>query len=46
MTAGDTIDELVQQVSELPDDAQAELVRSLVEMRTQSLGIDEFDDEA
>lgn len=36
---------LIRQAAELPDEAQAELVQSLVEMRSQHLGIYHLDDE-
>jgi hypothetical protein len=36
---------LIREVFELPDDTQEELVKSLVEMRAEHLGIYEVDDE-
>ena len=45
MTTQDKIEALLQQAAELPDEAQAELVQSLVEMRAQHLGIYHLDDE-
>ena len=38
------IQELIRQAAELPDEAQAELVQSLAEMRAQHLGIYYLDD--
>ena len=40
MTTGEKLESLIQQATELPDEAQAELVQSLMEMRAQHLGID------
>jgi hypothetical protein len=40
MTTDEKLESLIQQVAELPDDAQAELVQSLVEMRARHFGID------
>jgi hypothetical protein len=45
MTSQEKVDALIQQVSELPEEAQAELVQSLVDMRFQNLGIYHLDDE-
>ena len=45
MTADEKVESLIQQAAELPDDAQAELFRSLVEMRSQHLGIDNIEQE-
>ena len=39
MTTDDKLQSLIQQLSELPDEAQAELFQSLAEMRSQHLGI-------
>jgi hypothetical protein len=39
MTTQAKVESLIRQVAELPDDAQAELVQSLVEMRSQHLGL-------
>jgi hypothetical protein len=38
MTTQAKVDSLIRQATELPDDAQAELMQSLVEMRSQHLG--------
>jgi hypothetical protein len=45
MTTQAKVESLIRQAAELPDEAQAELVQSLVEMRSQYLGIDHVDDE-
>jgi hypothetical protein len=45
MTPDEKVESLIQQAAELPDDAQAELFRSLVEMRSQHLGIYNTDQE-
>jgi hypothetical protein len=39
MTTREKIERLIEQAVELPDEAQAELVESLVEMRSEHLGI-------
>jgi len=39
MTTDEKLESLIQQAAELPDDSQAELFRSLVEMRSHYLGI-------
>jgi len=45
MTADDKVESLIQQATELPEDAQAELVQSLAAMRAEHLGIDDLHDE-
>jgi isoaspartyl peptidase/L-asparaginase-like protein (Ntn-hydrolase superfamily) len=45
MTTQAKVESLIRQAAELPDEAQAELVQSLVEMRSQHLGIYHLDDE-
>jgi len=45
MTTDDEVESLIQQATELPEDAQAALVQSFVTMRFQCLGIDDFHDE-
>jgi len=45
MTTQKKVESLIQQAAELPDEAQAELVQSLVEMRSQHLGIYHLDEE-
>ena len=45
MTTQEKVESLIQQAAELPDDAQAQLVQSLVEMRCQHLGFYHFDEE-
>jgi hypothetical protein len=45
MTTQEKIEALIQEAAELPDEAQAELVESLVEMRSQHLGIYHLNDE-
>ena len=44
MTTQQKVEDLYRQAVELPEEAQAELVRSLVEMRSQHLGIYHLDD--
>jgi hypothetical protein len=39
MTTQAKVESLIRQAADLPDDAQAEIVQSLVEMRSQHLGI-------
>ncbi len=46
MTTQEKVESLIQQAAELPDDAQAELLQSLVDMRSQHLGIYRLDEEA
>ena len=43
MTTQEKVESLFQEVSELPEEAQAELVESLIEMRSQTLGVYRFD---
>jgi hypothetical protein len=45
MTTREKVESLFEQVVELPDEAQAELVESLLEMRAQQLGIYHLDDD-
>jgi hypothetical protein len=45
MTTNETVESLISQAAELPDEAQAELVQSLVEMRSQHLGLYSRDDD-
>jgi hypothetical protein len=45
MTTQAKVESLIRQAAELPDEAQAELVQSLVEMRSEHLGIYHLDDE-
>ena len=45
MTTQEKVEALIQLASELPDEAQADLVESLVEMRSQHLGIYHLNDE-
>lgn len=45
MTTQEKVEALIQQVADLPDEAQAEVVQSLVEMRSQYLGVYQLDDE-
>ena len=44
MTTREKVEALIEQVSELPDDAQAEFVDSLLEMRAEQTGIYHVDD--
>ena len=45
MTTQEKVEALIEQAAELPEEAQAELVHSLVEMRSQHLGIYHLDEE-
>ncbi len=45
MTTQEKVESLIRQAADLPDEAQAELVQSLVELRSQHLGIYHLDDE-
>ena len=45
MTTDDKVKSLIQQATELPEEAQAELVQSLVEMRAEHLEIYSRDDD-
>jgi hypothetical protein len=45
MTTREKVESLFGQVVELPDEAQAELVQSLIDMRAQQLGIYHLDDD-
>lgn len=45
MNTHEKVESLFEQVVELPDEAQAELVESLLEMRAQQLGIYHLDDD-
>ena len=45
MTTQEKIESLIRQTAELPEEAQAEVVQSLVEMRSQHLGIYNLDDD-
>jgi len=45
MAAKDQLQTLIQRITALPEDDQAELLRSLVEMSAGNLGIYELDDD-
>jgi hypothetical protein len=45
MTTREKVEALIEQVSKLPDDAQAEFVDSLLDMRAEQLGIYHLDDD-
>jgi len=45
MTTDEKVESLIEQAAELPDEAQAAFVQSLVKMHFQHLGIDDFHDE-
>ena len=45
MTTREKVEALIEQVSELPDDAQDEFVDSLLDMRAEQLGLYHLDDE-
>jgi hypothetical protein len=45
MTTREKVESLLQQVVDLPDEAQTEFVEFLLEMRAQDLGIYQLDDD-
>ena len=45
MNTDEKLEALIEQAGELPDDPQAELFKSLVEMRAQHLGVDDPNDD-
>ena len=45
MTTQEKVEALIRETAELPEEAQAEVVQSLVEMRSQHLGIYHLDDD-
>jgi hypothetical protein len=45
MTTHEMVEALIEQVSELPAEAQAEFVDSLLDMRAEQLGIYHLDDD-
>jgi hypothetical protein len=45
MTTQEKVDEIIHEVTALPEEAQAELVDSLLEMRLQHRGIYRLDDD-
>ena len=45
MTTQQKVESLIREVSELPDEAQEEIVQSLVEIRAEHLGIYHVDDD-
>jgi hypothetical protein len=45
MTTREKVERLIEQAVELPDEAQAELVESLIEMRSAHLGIYHVDED-
>jgi len=45
MTTREKVEALFEQVVDLPDEAQAELVESLIDLRAQHLGIYQLDDD-
>lgn len=45
MTIQEKVEALIQEASELPEEAQVELVQSLVDMRSQNLGVYHLDDQ-
>jgi hypothetical protein len=45
MTSKHELQILIQRIAGLPEDAQAELLQSLVEMRANDLGVYELDDD-
>jgi hypothetical protein len=45
MTTDEQIEALLRQITELPDEARAELVQVLIEMRAEYFGVDPHDDE-
>jgi hypothetical protein len=45
MTTQEKVERLIAQVAALPDEAQAEILQSLVEMRAEQFGIYHLDDD-
>ncbi len=45
MTTREKVESLFEQVADLPDEAQAELVESLIDLRFQHLGVYHLDDD-
>ena len=45
MTTQAKVEALIRQAAELPEEAQAELVQSLIEIRSQHLGVYHLDDD-
>jgi hypothetical protein len=45
MTTQERVESLIQQTAELPEEAQVEVVQSLIEMRVQVTGIYQLDDD-
>ena len=45
MTIAEKVEALINEVAELPEEAQAEVVQSLIELRSQHLGIYQLDDD-
>jgi hypothetical protein len=45
MTTQEKIETLIRQIADLPEEAQVELMQSLVESRAQHLGIYNLDDD-
>ena len=45
MTTDEQIEALLRQITELPDEAQAELVQVPIEMRAEHFGVDPHDDD-
>ena len=45
MTTREKVELLIEQAAELPEEAQAELVQTLVEMRSHQLGIYHLDED-
>jgi hypothetical protein len=45
MTTQEKVERLIAQVAALPDEAQAEILQSLIEMRAEQFGIYHLDDD-
>jgi hypothetical protein len=45
MTTREKVEALFEQVVELPDEAQAELIESLIDLRAEQLGVYHLDDD-
>jgi len=45
MTTQEKVESLIREAADLPEEAQAELVHSLVEMRSQRLGVYHLDED-
>jgi len=45
MREGNEVETVIEQIAELPDEAQVELIQSILIMRAEQLGLDDLDDD-